>query len=296
MNNELINPFLIYWDIDRSSDISTVLNVCEGLISAKIFVLNLRDSSPMCEGTIAVIKRFRQESVRIVVTVSGGHLSEADMVLLKGQRLKCIYIEVDSVNHLKSAVKIIEQLSQPGHGAGISIELRKDNFMEIPAIIRTCIQKNINNIEFPIPRADGGEIFNPGSDDGTRLRKEIEGIELDKVNLSIHDPFLWELFKKTGNPNKGGCNGAKTMAYIAANLDVTPCPLLPVVMGSLVSTDINDIFLSEKRRNIRDSLSAPPLECNKCDVCDKCLGGCRGRAYVLYGSLDKRDPACPLDN
>lgn len=294
MSDELINPFLIYWDIDRSSDISTVLNVCEGLISTKIFVLNLRDSSPLCGGAIAVIERFRHESANIVVTVSERYLSDEDITLLHGQRIKCIYLKVQSMNDLNGAIKIIERLSKPGHKAGISIELRKDNFMEIPAIIRTCIQNNINNIEFPIPRADGGEIFSPGTDDISRLREEIGGMQLDEINLSIHDPFLWELFKKTGNPNKGGCNGAKTMVYIAGNLDVTPCPLLPIVMGSLGSMNINDIFLSEKRKNIRDGLSKYPDECGDCDIRDTCLGGCRGRAYIMLGALDKRDPACPL--
>ena len=84
------------------------------------------------------------------------------------------------------------------------------------------------------------------------------------------------------------------MVYISSNLDVMPCPLLPVVLGNLSFTTLEEIFFSESRHKIRKTLSLPPQECKLCSELNKCKGGCRGRSYVLHRSFDKRDPACLL--
>ncbi len=294
MKNELINPFIVYWDIDTSlSDDIIIDRICDDLLNTKVFVLNLRNiSSSLCSRTIKILNRLKNENIRTVLTVKGAFFGQSDSDLLKGLEFKRVYIEMDSLQMLRSKTGTIGEIVRHGHSAGISICISKENFGHIPEIIKFCLKNRINNIEFSIPRADDKKIYYPGNNDIMWLSKEIKKIPMDEMDLSIHDPFLWEIILKRANPDNQGCNGAKTMVYISENLDVTPCPVLPVVIGSLNSQSLKEIFLSEKRSDIRKSLSNPPHECEGCSLIATCIGGCRGRTLVLSGSINKKDPAC----
>jgi len=177
---------------------------------------------------------------------------------------------------------------------GYLFYLNEKNFRDVPSVISFCIDNNVKELKFPIQRVDKGRIFYPDPEAASRLCQEIRDVPVDRLKLTIHDPFTWQIIYSKDNPNEGGCHGAKTMMYISGNFDVTPCPILPVSMGNLRFSSCKDIFSSEKRREIRDKLSSPPKECGGCPVVSKCIGGCRGRAYALYESFDKQDPACLL--
>jgi GeoRSP system SPASM domain protein len=82
------------------------------------------------------------------------------------------------------------------------------------------------------------------------------------------------------------------MLYISPSYKVYPCPAMPIELGDLHETSLREIILSGKKKQLRNSLLSPPGECAVCDRAGNCLGGCRGRAYVMTGSLDRSDPAC----
>ena len=83
------------------------------------------------------------------------------------------------------------------------------------------------------------------------------------------------------------------MMYISKDFEVTPCPIMPVSMGNLRETSLKEIFSSMKRQDVRNKILLEPDECGACSLLAKCRGGCRGRTYVISGSLNKKDPACP---
>jgi len=77
-----------------------------------------------------------------------------------------------------------------------------------------------------------------------------------------------------------GCIAGMYYCRIYPNGDVTPCPYLPIKLGSVRETSFKNIwFKSEVFSNLRnpDSLKG------KCGVCEfnKLCGGCRARAYGL---------------
>ena len=296
--DKLITPFIIYWDIDSSlSDDSIVLRVCDELIKSKIFVLNLRDiSSSICAGTFAVLNSLRSEDIRIILTVQPSFFIKPNIKFLKGLRVRRIYIEVYSLQQLQSVIVGFKQGVAEECQAGVSFYINEKNFRDIPSIISLCSAHNIKHIQFPIQRVDGNRVHYPDPDSFGWLSDEIKKIPLARIDFSIHDPFLWELFYGSDNPKSDGCNGALTMMYISENFDVTPCPLIPITIGNLHSTDMKNIFLSEKRKEIRKSISVLPKECLECSALSKCKGGCRGRAYVLYSSFYYRDPACLIND
>ncbi len=273
MNNNLINPFIIYWDINPSTcDADIAMRICDELIEAKIFVLNLRDiSTPLSNETIRILKRLRSERIKINLTVKNTALDQFNPDTIKDTELTKLYIEFGLLEDLQSSLAEISRLIARGLPFGLSFYLNEKNFKDLPAVISFCIDNSINELKFPIQRVDEGGIFYPDPETASRVSKEIRKIPLDCLKLTIHDPFMWQLIYLKDNPNEGGCNGAKTMIYISRNFNVTPCPILPVSMGNIRFMSFKDIFSSEKRRGIREGLSSPPKECGSCPVISKCI-------------------------
>lgn len=293
----MINPFIIYWDINPlTCDDEIITRICDELLDAKIFVLNLRDvSAPMSSNTLRILKRLDRKRIKINLTVKNSLLDQSDPDIVKSFQLAQCYIEFALLEDVQSSLTKITDRLRLGLPVGVSFYLTDKNFRELPAVISRCIDNNIRELKLPIQRADEGRIFYPGPEAASRLSEEIRRIPVDNLKLTIHDPFMWKLIYAKDNPNEGGCNGAKTMMFISGNYDVTPCPILPVSIGSLRSFSLKDIFTSDKRRKIREEITSPPKDCGSCPVISKCIGGCRGRAHVFYESFNKKDPACHID-
>ncbi len=285
--DNLINPFIVYWDINSSgySD-NTISNICDGLIKGKIFVLNLRDlSKPISPAVIGIIDKLAGTHIKIRLTVHHDNLERSMIMTLKDRGVS-LFTETDSIEKLQSAPDNIPD--------NVSFSLNKKSFHEIPAVIFFCMKNQVTELEFPIQRAEGGEIFYLAPDNIDRLYNELKAISFEKLRVMVHDPFLWQVFNNREQKEGMGCNGANTMVYFSPDLDVTPCPLLPLSMGSLQAGTLKEIISSDKRRQIMTELSLPPQECRECAMVDNCRGGCRGRTYVLLKAFDKKDPACRL--
>ncbi len=289
MTANLINPFIIYWDIDPSASESDILRICNELAEAKIFVLNLRDlSSPLREAAKKVMDRLKSEQIKIHLTVSQDILGEQ----MEGLREVHLYIQFERLEQFRSSLDDIMKLMNQGYPVGVAFTLNKENFSGLPDFVSLCIENGITDITFPIQRAYEGEIFFPDHESASRVSENLRKLDMETLNLSVHDPFLWKLMHDKENPNEDGCNGAKTMLFISKDLEVTPCPVMPFFMGNLHETSLKKIFSSEKRLMVREELSRSPGECVSCEIANKCKGGCRGRTYVLYNMFKKHDPAC----
>ncbi|MBI4826986.1 MAG: SPASM domain-containing protein [Nitrospirae bacterium] len=283
--DNLIDPFIVYWDL-RPSGYSeeTILNVCDELIKSKIFVLNLRDiSHPLSAASIGILEKLGETNIKIRLTVKHDAVERPMMEILQKRRVS-IFTETDSIVKLRSTDAAVT--------GSVSFLLNKNNFHDIPDVICFCLKSQVTELEFPIQRAEDKDIFYPDFENIGRLHDELKSMSFEKLKVTVHDPFLWKAFHDKEQHEGTGCNGANTMIYISPDLDVTPCPLLPLNMGHLGTDTLNEIFSSAKRRQIRKTLLAPPYECRKCAMVDNCIGGCRGRAYVLDDTFDKKDPAC----
>ncbi|MBI4698787.1 MAG: SPASM domain-containing protein [Nitrospirae bacterium] len=290
----LVNPIIIYWDIDPSLSEDFIDNICRDILAMKIFILCLRDFSPAPnKTTVSILNNLAGKNIKLRLTVEDSFIDQLHMGMFRAFKQARFYINFDSLEGINRKLRDIERLINSGYSAGISFYLNEKNFREIPDVVSLCIKNNIRFLEFPIQRADNEEkIFYLSPHDASRLSEIAGEIDLDKIELTIHDPFIWELFHKKDKSKWEGCNGALTMLYISEDLKVMPCPLIPVEVGNLRSSSLKEICLSKERQKIREKLSAPPYKCRDCFIVNTCNGGCRGRAYVLFNGFDKRDPAC----
>jgi GeoRSP system SPASM domain protein len=121
------------------------------------------------------------------------------------------------------------------------------------------------------------------------LRSSLESLSRSGVELVAHDPFLSEL---AGGGAHAGCQAGRALIHIGPTLDVFPCALIPLALGSIAERSLADILGSPQWRGLTGRLAAPPTGCRGCRLEASCAGGCRGRALALTGSFALMDPTC----
>ena len=88
----------------------------------------------------------------------------------------------------------------------------------------------------------------------------------------------------------GSCPAGKYYCRITPLGEVTPCPYMPVAVGSLRETSFADLW---REAPVFHDLREPKLG-GRCGACEfsKVCGGCRCRAYATHGDYLAEDPAC----
>ncbi len=127
----------------------------------------------------------------------------------------------------------------------------------------------------------------------TQKRKELR----KKVHIECSDPLmnLPPETKKSKDENKsiGGCVAGIAACLISSNGTVYPCTRLPLPLGNIAETTIEEIWQRSEVLKLlrnRDQLSG---KCGKCMHRFLC-GGCRAAAFAKYGDFLTEDPGCFL--
>ncbi|MEE8442445.1 MAG: radical SAM protein, partial [Dehalococcoidia bacterium] len=87
-----------------------------------------------------------------------------------------------------------------------------------------------------------------------------------------------------------GCLAARHYCRVTPEGEVTPCPYLPLVAGSIRNQRFADIWHDS---SVLEDLRSGKIEgrCGACDFRETC-GGCRARAFALVGNILAEDPWC----
>jgi GeoRSP system SPASM domain protein len=307
---ELSAPITIHWDLPaRKADTASLLRICADLMACRPLMLQLRDPGPTIgKGTAAVLERLKGGATAVALTIAPTALDGASSSLLVGLGLKEILLSLESAEALPAVAEIIQSLSLRAVGPGgageitatippalgISFPVTRENWRELPAVVACCRAQGIPRLVLPMQRLYNGEepfLLN-------RLEQQVLAGSLAAsggvkgMNLTIHDPFLWRSFNPGVPFPQGGCQAANTMLAIAPGGGVYPCPTLPVLLGDTGEASLKEIVASPKKKEFRRRLLQIPDGCLACGELTECRGGCRGRAYVVHGSLDGADPAC----
>ena len=94
-----------------------------------------------------------------------------------------------------------------------------------------------------------------------------------------------------GGMESGGCMAATEYCRITPDGNVTPCPYMDEVAGSVLDDSFTSIW---RDSTLFEALRDPDRLSGRCGICEfKALcGGCRCRAFAKFGDYLAEDPAC----
>lgn len=285
---ELASPITIYWDLAPGKpDIEALHKVCTDILAVRPLMVQVYEpSSSLGDGVYAVLEQLRGEPVSVTLTIPPACLATLGDVAAARLGVAEILLVVEHPDALKKCT------AQPS--VGVSCPVTRENWRELPAIIAGCREWGFNRLVLPMQRLyTGTRPFLLSRDEQKELETSLAAIGGTKdVKLTIHDPFLWRAFNPGVPFPQGGCQAANTMIAISPDGGVYPCPTLPVRLGELGVASLAEILASARKKDVRRSLLLHPEACGECPEVSECKGGCRGRSYVLHGSLDGVDDAC----
>jgi GeoRSP system SPASM domain protein len=298
---ELTTPIAIYWDIPTgTTDTRSLVRICDDIIACRPLMLHLRDTDPVIgKATVTVLERLRGEAIAISLTIPLSALDSARQ-RLPDHGPKEILLAVEHVAALLEEVGAQGFPSLQGSNAlipvtiGVSFTVTRENWRELPTLVTFCREHGMHRLVLPMQRLYNDEVpFSLNSHEQHELADALTaGGGATGMTLTIHDPFLWRAFNPGVPFPQGGCQAANTMLAIAPDGVVYPCPALPVRLGELRHTSLKEIVASSAKKELRHKLMANPVGCRDCPTLAECRGGCRGRAFVVQGSLDGADGAC----
>ncbi|MDA8105493.1 MAG: SPASM domain-containing protein [Nitrospiraceae bacterium] len=291
---ELPSPLRIYWDLPEAApDQALCRRICEEIIETKMLFLSLRaPGSPVGCSFREVLDALKGDSIGISLTVPGSAATPSFLAGLSGSAVTTLLIDTSSLSEVRSFFEKWEPYGKGELTPGVSFANSRRNYREIPGVVSFCLQQGVHNLVFPIQRlgTEGAAYLEP--EGGYELAAKLRAMDYSSMRITIHDPFLWQIFYPEADYHEGGCQAANSMLYLSRDYKVYPCPVMPLELGDLHETTLGEIINSAKKEELRQSLLIPPVDCAPCPQADKCLGGCRGRALASAGSLDRRDPAC----
>jgi len=303
---ELTFPVRAYWDLTPAPTGRPVdyLKICEELVGMKILYLELTDTGfPLSEACIRILERLLDENIALSFTASGKCPAPSLIDLLSRFNIRTLLIEATSLNGLASAAETIgecrkilistkSRLNQQ-YSPGISFLVNRDNFRDLPEAVSICREKGISSFVLPMQRLlQTTDCFFTDAHERQKLSERINPEDLQDIKLTIHDPFLWKVFYPAVEFPEGGCQAANSMVHISSEGEVYPCPSLPIKLGSLSKGTLKEMMASSQKKKLRALLTDLPEGCYDCVEAKKCAGGCRGRSYILAGSLGLPDPSC----
>ena len=206
--------------------------------------------------------------------------------------VQVLFVCAASRSELETALEVKDQ-TKGKPLVGISFSVTRNNYRDLPEVLSFCVDHGIANLVLPMQRlVNETECFSLSAAERHTLTEQVQKVDKPGVKIIIHDPFLWRTFYPTVDFPDGGCQAANTMVYISPEADVYPCPSLPVKIGNLAEEPLREIICSGRKKDLRNILITVPIDGTACDRAASCLGACRGRAFVMTGSLTCCDPAC----
>jgi radical SAM protein with 4Fe4S-binding SPASM domain len=183
-----------------------------------------------------------------------------------------------------------------------SSKINADSFAEVVSI---CKKKDVNVLwtdrYLPLGRGKGmqDELLQPVEVEAFfeqlyQSHQKLKESWFYKTEIRIHRALNFLVAEKHGcncyQPYK--CSAGRTLITILPNGDMLPCRRMPVIVGNVLETAMEDIYENSVLFRMLRKNNVPYPGCEKCSHWEVCNGGLRCLSYAYYGSPFMSDPQC----
>lgn len=283
----------------------------EKVVKAGVFSVNFGGGEPLLRPDLLEVAAFSSGlGLRVSMNSNGWLIDREKAFALKEAGFTKVGISIDS--HLPDvhdsfrgvpgshgrALAALGYLREAGITTSISTVICRINSSTIDELVAMAREYGVGQLNFHNFKCSGLGMSNKDSLDLTPeewkvfYRDAIAAKHAVKdLDISLDDPIIALLdARDAGSLVKGSVCG-KLSLNIKANGDMTPCGFIPIVIGNIVSDDLQQVWkdsaVLDRMRN-----KQPTGKCSGCSKYEDCLGGCTARALALTGDMNSPDPHC----
>jgi radical SAM protein with 4Fe4S-binding SPASM domain len=305
------------------------IRLVDELAELKVPILIFTGGEPLLSRNFyALAFHARDAGLKTVITTNGTLITPEVARLMAEAEIRYVGVSLDFASASKHdlfrgvagaharALQGIRNARDAGLKTGLRITLTRDNWQDVPSLLRLALQENIPRfcLYHLVPTGRGAGMAEKDVTPEQRrcvirllaeAAEELKGkdIEILTTDSPMDGAFLLELLKDDPRrenvrkllANAGGCSTGVKVANINQRGDVHPCHFMPsVVLGNVRERSFRDIWIdhpSAELQALRDVKSSLSGSCGRCEYLELC-GGCRQKAYYYYGDLRAEDPTC----
>jgi GeoRSP system SPASM domain protein len=302
-------PLRVTWDFPaREPALSAAeLNRVAGrLTAAGVFAVTCVGQPLLSPALSEVLLQLRSGGCRTLI-VHNGTLEETAVLqrqLPVDQLLLDVARFIDDREHIDTIGlgRALSAVRESGFEPGLQLVPSRRNLRHLPALLHCCRELRVAQLALPNTPVDDSfdalrseALLRPA--DLNELRRALDGVPVAGVQLQIHDLFLWELFSAwnegAGRGEYGGCQAGNSIGHIDGHGRLHPCSSWQEPLGSLLETELDELWQSPRRYAVRAAIAAIPNGCRGCLDYSQCFGGCRGLTRSADPDGDGRDLLCP---
>ena len=305
--DSLDTPLRVTWDLctpEQSTPVADARKLAARLVEAQMFYVTL-ERTPLLHPVFNDLSATLIAGGCQLLVVSRGGADE--MAALRTFPVAATllfeidgFISQDKVD-FEGLEDVCRLLRQAGVNFGLSMIPTRERLSFIGSLVSFCLKQNIPRFKLPNMRINDN--FSAGirsclvrPEDVASFRQQAMDFPdfCDRLQLDVHDLFLWEVLFPDGGVARseyGGCQAANSLAHIDLAGVVHPCVSWPQPLGSLLDHTFYDIWQAQSRQSIRAEITSVPAGCEGCRDYSLCFGGCRGLSR-LDPDFNGRDPMC----
>lgn len=256
-----------------------------------------------------LVRRGVERGMRVTLATNGLRVTPAVARALRDSGIWNVSVSIDGAQAsthdairgvpgiFDTACRAVRLLSGEGVRTTVNFTPMKTNFTEAPQMVPLAAElgaSKINLTEYVYLSRGGRALML----DAAELHEVITAwIGLSKqwagkIEVDWHDCRVALLVEGDDAQRYRGCGAGFTHCRITVDKDVTPCVVLPVVVGNLAHQSFAELWSNAPElAKIRDRASITSGNCSDCSHKSRC-GGCRAMSYAAYGDAYGGDPSC----
>jgi radical SAM protein with 4Fe4S-binding SPASM domain len=293
------------------------LQVVDQLDEVKAFYVTVLGGEPFARPDILrILHHLGSKKCWTRIDTNGTLIDETTARALSTIKIKGMNISLEGADaktndsirgegSFEKTVRGITYLADFGIPFRIGMTVNKMNYTEIERMAKFSYTMKAEAVNFApyvdFPHNPFSEALNLGREEFFTAARMVERVKGEFPKAFISSDLQGSLSFLSPKPDDGkvrnlvNCGLGATQLVILSNGDVIPCTYMrDIVIGNVRKTSLARISSSAAFESIRElrkiTVDEANENCRKCSVKHICCGGCRGRAYLMYGDLLAPDP------
>lgn len=187
-------------------------------------------------------------------------------------------------------LRVLALLVRTGVKAIVSFTAHRDNYRDFPIIADHVRQTGARSLwaDRLVPMGRGSRLATLSPVEARDFFELMDQERAKNTSSQTQIHMHRSLQFLCGGDRYYQCTAGKRLLAVLPNGIVYPCRRLPISLGNVLSTPLDQFFESAK-----STWDTPP-SCRQCQHLAKCNGGAKCIAYAVHGTLLVADPGCWL--
>jgi len=289
-------------------------------------VVVLSGGEPLLRGDVFDLARYGTEKgLRMCIATNGTLVTDEICERMKSSGIKMVSLSLDGPNKevhdnfrqqegaFEGTIRAAELFKKHGIEFLVNSSFTKRNQDEIPAVYRLAKELGATAwyMFMIVPTGRGEDIMNEliSKEDYEEILEWHYEMEKDEKDLLVRPtcaPHYYriilqkqkqggEKFKrrslKFSTGGAKGCIAGQLICLIDVDENVLPCSYFPRHAGNLKERAFKEIWENSELFNELRNFKKYKNKCGACEFIGVC-GGCRARAYAVYGDYLEEEPFC----